>query len=99
MKKPMVTGLLTFCLSALPLGGVASAQQGGGGNYPAQAEHQAEQTAHDIGNNVSNGGGGNWGWLGLIGLAGLAGLAGRRHADESHAAPHGFRRDEPLGSR
>jgi MYXO-CTERM domain-containing protein len=96
MKKPMVTGLLTLCLSALPLAGVASAQPAG--NAPAQAEHQAEQTAHDIGNNVGNGSG-NWGWLGLIGLAGLAGLAGRRHADESQVQRGGFRRDEPLGSR
>ena len=94
MKKPIVTGVLAISLFALPLAGVATAQQTGGEHY----QNQAEQTARDIGNQIGNrGGGGNWGWLGLIGLVGLAGLRGR-HTHES-APRHPFRRDEPVGSR
>lgn len=99
MKKHVVTGLLAMCLCALPLGGIASAQQSQqpGGSY----QDKAEQTARDAGNaarDVGNKtGGSGWGWLGLIGLAGLAGLRGRQ-AHESMPS-HTFRRDEPLGSR
>jgi hypothetical protein len=89
MKKPIVTSLLAVCLSALPLAGVASAQQPGG-NF----QNQAQQAAGDVANKAS---GSNWGWLGLIGLAGLIGLRGR-HAHES-TPRQPFRREEPVASR
>jgi MYXO-CTERM domain-containing protein len=110
MKKAILTGLLSICLSAPLLGGVALAQQPGGnqpgGNQPGGNNYadQAAQTAHNMGNDIGNkASGSSWGWLGLIGLVGLAGLRGRHaheHGQEHESTPRQtFRRDEPLGSR
>ncbi|HTB71892.1 MAG TPA: WGxxGxxG family protein [Polyangiaceae bacterium] len=101
MKKHIVTGLLALGLCALPLSGVASAQQTGG-TYQTGADQPGHGT--DLQGHVENQvrqvedkGGSSWGWLGLIGLAGLAGLRGRR-ADES-TTRQTYRTGEPLGSR
>jgi MYXO-CTERM domain-containing protein len=100
MKKHIATGLLALGLCALPLAGVASAQQTGG-SYSQQAQqtardaqNQAEQAAHDAAN---KGRGMDWGWLGLFGLAGLAGL--RRKHDDTATTRDTFRTREPLASR
>jgi MYXO-CTERM domain-containing protein len=103
MKKYIVTGLLALGLSALPLTGVASAQQAGG-SYQTSAEQghgDLQGRAENQGHGESRGGM-DWGWLGLFGLAGLAGLRHHRHEGEATTGRSyraGERTGEPLGSR